>query len=155
LAPQDELIGGRLCDLFPVNVNNGLFERYKQIVLTGESFVAEVSLQDDNIKTAWLRIQAVKLGDGIAITASDIGDRKRQEDALRINNEMLDRTEQLTNDVLISKGICSSKQPGTVLWIPRACFETVMSGPNDAQLAAAEGAHNCWQTGLCDCSASP
>ena len=76
---RDELIGGSMCQLFPVNLKVGLFEQYRQVVLTGKSFVGEFEIQEETINTTWLRIQAVKLADGIAITASDVTDRKNQE----------------------------------------------------------------------------
>jgi PAS domain S-box-containing protein len=95
-VPMEELIGGRMCDLFPLNLKIGLFEKYKHVVRTGESLVGEFSIQEENIRTAWLRIQAAKLGDGVAITASDITGRKEQEEAIRKSEALLERTERLT-----------------------------------------------------------
>jgi diguanylate cyclase (GGDEF)-like protein/PAS domain S-box-containing protein len=93
---REEMIGGRMCELFPVNRRIGLFDRYKDVVRTGESFVAEFAIPEENIQTAWLRVQAAKLGDGVAITASDISARKQQEEALRKSQSLLERTERLT-----------------------------------------------------------
>jgi CHASE3 domain sensor protein len=96
-VPRDQMIGARMCDLFPVNRKVGLLEKYKQVVATGESFVSEFPIHDESIKTEWLRIQAAKLGDGVAITASDITGRKLQEEALRTSKALLERTERLTD----------------------------------------------------------
>ncbi|AXC11399.1 diguanylate cyclase/phosphodiesterase (GGDEF & EAL domains) with PAS/PAC sensor(s) [Acidisarcina polymorpha] len=94
---REELIGARMCELFPMNLKLGLFEKYRRIVLTGETFVGEFMIEEETIKTAWLRIQAVKLADGVAITASDITERKRHEEATRKSKALLERTEQLTD----------------------------------------------------------
>jgi diguanylate cyclase (GGDEF)-like protein/PAS domain S-box-containing protein len=94
--PREQLIGRRMCEVFPINRKLGLFDRYKQVVATGEPFLGEFSIEDPTIKTTWLRIQTVKLGDGVAVTASDIGERKQWEEALRRSQNLLERTELLT-----------------------------------------------------------
>jgi diguanylate cyclase (GGDEF)-like protein/PAS domain S-box-containing protein len=94
--PRDQLIGSRLCEIFPVNRKFGLFERYKDVVATGEPFSWEFPVEDGSIKISWLRVQAVKLGDGMAITASDVTERKQQEEALLKSQILLERTELLT-----------------------------------------------------------
>jgi len=89
---REELIGAGMCELFPLNRKIGLFDRYKEVVRTGESFVGEFAIEEEQIKSSWLRIQAVKLGDGIAITASNITERKSQEEMLRASRNFLERT---------------------------------------------------------------
>jgi len=77
--PRSLLLGGMMCELLPQNRTAGFFERYKQVVETGEAFISEYPLQVASIDSPWLRIQAVKFRDGVAITASDISERKRYE----------------------------------------------------------------------------
>jgi len=79
LLPRGVLLGGKMCELLPLNRTGGFFERYKQVVLTGKPFVDEHELQRSNTSICWIRVQAVKLHDGVAITASDITARKRAE----------------------------------------------------------------------------
>ena len=79
-----------------MNRKLGLLDKYKHVVLTGESFVGEFAIREENIRTTWLRIQASKFGDGVAIAASNITPRKEQEDALRRSESLLNRTERLT-----------------------------------------------------------
>jgi diguanylate cyclase (GGDEF)-like protein/PAS domain S-box-containing protein len=88
-SSREKLIGGRMCELFPINRKIGLFDRYKEVVRTGESFVGEFSIDDEQIKATWVRIQAAKLGDGVAVTASNISERKQQEEELRVAYERL------------------------------------------------------------------
>ena len=77
--PREVLLQGKMCELLPINRTLGLFDAYKQVVLTGKSFVTEIRIQSDNVISEWIRLQAVRLDDGVAITASDITDRKRAE----------------------------------------------------------------------------
>jgi diguanylate cyclase (GGDEF)-like protein/PAS domain S-box-containing protein len=94
---KEELIGGRMSEMFPLNRKIGLLDKYKDVVRSGESFVGEFAIQEDNIRTAWLRIQASRLGEGVAIAASDITARKEQEEGIRKSEALLARTERLTN----------------------------------------------------------
>ena len=77
--PRDQLLGAKMCEILPINRTTGLFDRYKHVVATGTPLVLELPIEDSNVFSSWLRIQAVKLGDGIAITASDVTKRKLQE----------------------------------------------------------------------------
>jgi diguanylate cyclase (GGDEF)-like protein/PAS domain S-box-containing protein len=78
--PMERLLGGRMCELLPVNRTLGLFDLYKHVALTGEPLVHEFPVQDKDVRSNWIRIQAVKLKDGVVITASDITLRKRIEE---------------------------------------------------------------------------
>ena len=80
--PRSRMIGGRMCELQPVNRTLGLFERYKQVVSTGEPMVCELSVHDKDLNQAWIRVQAVKVRDGVAITTSDITARKQNEERI-------------------------------------------------------------------------
>jgi len=79
-VPLERLLGGRMCELLPVNKTLGLFDLYKYVALTGEPLVHEFPVQDKDVGSNWIRIQAVKLKDGVVITASDITPRRRIEE---------------------------------------------------------------------------
>jgi diguanylate cyclase (GGDEF)-like protein len=74
-----ELQGALLCERYPVNRTDGFFERYKQVVETGQAFKAEFPIDAKDIHASWLSHQVVKLEDGVAITACDITDAKQKE----------------------------------------------------------------------------
>jgi diguanylate cyclase (GGDEF)-like protein len=80
--PRSRMIGGRMCELQPLNRTLGLFERYKQVVTSGEPMVCELSVHDKDLNQAWIRVQAVKVRDGVAITTSDITARKQNEERI-------------------------------------------------------------------------
>jgi PAS domain S-box-containing protein len=81
--PVAELLGGRLLADFPAT---DIFDRYVEVVETGvpiegEFFIAPLS--------TWLHMAAVRLGDGCAVTFSDISDRKRAEaDGVRYTTDL-------------------------------------------------------------------
>ncbi len=79
----DELVGQRLLEVLPGNkTNSELFERYIRVVETGEPHDIEIPYESEGIK-GWFRNMTVKLEDGIAVSFSDITERKRMEEALR------------------------------------------------------------------------
>lgn len=80
--PRSMLLGRKMCEMLPMDRERGLFERYKQVVLTGKSLIYEFQVEDERAKSTWVRVQAVKMRDGLAITASDITERKQDEERI-------------------------------------------------------------------------
>ncbi|MEW6495174.1 MAG: transporter substrate-binding protein, partial [Cyanobacteriota bacterium] len=78
-----EVIGKRMCELLPINRTGGFLEKYIRVVETGIPLEEEFPLSTPEVKASWLHHQVVPLRDGIAITARDITERKRSEDALK------------------------------------------------------------------------
>ena len=79
----EDIIGKRLLQILPGNqLNTNLFNRYVQVVETGKPHNIEILYDADGI-TGWFHNMAVKLEDGVAVSFSDISDRKQAEDALR------------------------------------------------------------------------
>jgi PAS domain S-box-containing protein len=79
---KHEVIGQRLCELFPINRTGGFFEKYVRVVETGVVLEEEFAISTPGIKASWLQHQVIPLQDGIAITSRDISDRKAAEQAL-------------------------------------------------------------------------
>ena len=75
----ETLTGKLLCVTFPNRSADGFFHRCKRVVDTGERLIEELAIRTPTIQAAWLRYQVVRLEDGIAITASDVTQRKRAE----------------------------------------------------------------------------
>ncbi|MBK6640774.1 MAG: hypothetical protein IPG39_05805 [Bacteroidetes bacterium] len=93
--PSDELLGKRLLSVFPGNIEEGLFDAYKLVTENDTVFKTEKYYKHETIDK-WLRIVAVKLGDGFTVTFEDISTEKQYEIQLentiqelkRSNNEL-------------------------------------------------------------------
>lgn len=80
--PRGAMLGCRLCELFPAVRSQGVFEMLKQVAETGQRTKHEFPNDPHKPSSGWTRVRAVKLRDGIAITACDITERKRHEASL-------------------------------------------------------------------------
>jgi diguanylate cyclase (GGDEF)-like protein len=76
---REQILGAHLCVLLPINRTGGFFEDYARVVLSGEPIVHEFPLRPEQETTRWIRHQVVRLDDGVAITASDVTQRKHSE----------------------------------------------------------------------------
>jgi len=86
--PREQLVGGLICELFPINRKEGFFDQYKQVALTGEPLEQEFYIPEDDIAPGWYHQQVVKVGDGIAIMTRDITDRKNSQQLIIENERM-------------------------------------------------------------------
>ncbi|MBD0302353.1 MAG: PAS domain-containing protein, partial [Tolypothrix sp. T3-bin4] len=78
----EELVGVYLLHLFPNCQTKGIFQHYVKVAETGISETFE-TFYDSQQVTGWFRNVVVKVKDGIAISFSDITDRKQAELALQ------------------------------------------------------------------------
>jgi len=98
----EELVGQRLLEILPGNkLNSDLFDRYIHVFESGEPHRYELYYESEGIQ-GWFRNMAVKVGENIAVSFSDITDRKRAEEELRRHRDYLDsmvmeRTLELTS----------------------------------------------------------
>ena len=89
--PPASLVGQRLLAVLPGNrENQALFERYGQIVETGQGDVVELRYRAEGID-GWFQNMAVRLDDGVAISFSDITQRKQAEAMLWQSKADLER----------------------------------------------------------------
>ena len=86
---RESFIGRRLLDVHPGNRATGLFDRYCHVTETGEPWIGEVRYLDDGVD-AFLRLAVARVGDGVAISAVDISERHRAEEALKIADRQKD-----------------------------------------------------------------
>jgi PAS domain S-box-containing protein len=82
-SSKSQVIGQRLCELFPINRTDGFFDKYVRVVESGEPLDEEFPISAAYVQASWLHHQVIRLGDGIAITSHDITQRKLDEGRLR------------------------------------------------------------------------
>jgi two-component system CheB/CheR fusion protein len=86
--PVSQLLGARLRELYPKVVEKGLFQNYVAAVEENRTVHFEYPYQcPDGV--GWFEVVAVKMGDGIAATFTDITDKKNAEERLRSNYNQL------------------------------------------------------------------
>jgi PAS domain S-box-containing protein len=73
-----ELMGSKLLDLLPGNLETGLFDKYKCVVESGTPISTEQHYQADNMDI-WFHIKATKLEDGFTVTFQDITESKNAQ----------------------------------------------------------------------------
>ena len=77
-----DLLGQVVCDILPSLPETGLLTHLVHVVESGETFEDELPFIDDAGESRWVRHQAVRVEDGIAITSRDITKRKEAQAAL-------------------------------------------------------------------------
>lgn len=78
---REEAIGRDLCDIIPTLKPLGHFDEFCRVVETGEPVTAVVSVSPQSIvKADWVRYQVIRLGDGIALTATDLSEIKAAQE---------------------------------------------------------------------------
>lgn len=88
--PPESLVGCRLLELLPGSRDHeALFHRYVRIVETRAGDEVELEYRSEGI-TGWFRNMAVPLGDGVAVSFSDITAHRQAEATLREKNAELE-----------------------------------------------------------------
>jgi diguanylate cyclase (GGDEF)-like protein/PAS domain S-box-containing protein len=82
-TPRAILLNQDLCALFPAQRTNGMFDKYRTVVISSEPLSEEYSMPLDDGTETWLRQRVNKLGDGVAIRTSDATEIKASEERYR------------------------------------------------------------------------
>lgn len=75
--PLAQLSGQRICELLPLMLSGGFFERFVRVATSRQPLEGEFEVQMPGGKVRWMHFQLVAVGDGVAATSSDITERKR------------------------------------------------------------------------------
>jgi diguanylate cyclase (GGDEF)-like protein len=79
-TPRAALLKKEMCVLFPQYRADGLFDKYRKVVLTGEPLSEEYAGPLEDGRERWFRHRIVKLGDGVTVTTSDASEIKASEE---------------------------------------------------------------------------
>jgi diguanylate cyclase (GGDEF)-like protein/PAS domain S-box-containing protein len=78
---RDQIVGKQLADVIPTMRTNLLFSRLCQAVETGKALMEVLLVSPEaNLKATWVRYQAVPLGDGLAVTLTDLSEMKAAQE---------------------------------------------------------------------------
>ncbi|MCU1249172.1 MAG: bifunctional diguanylate cyclase/phosphodiesterase [Edaphobacter sp.] len=78
--PRSDLLEQTLSSVTPIRSTSSMFARFCKVVDSGEPLNEEFPVKYDSVKATWLRSQVVKLGDGLAVTFSDISEAKATQE---------------------------------------------------------------------------
>ncbi|HEY4650753.1 MAG TPA: chemotaxis protein CheB, partial [Pontibacter sp.] len=129
---QASLLQTSVLKTLPFLQNSGLFRKLVQVAEEGVPFHLEQQLEIKGQK-AWYEIAAVKMGDGVTLTMSDITGKKSsedqvliayeelkaaEEDLIRLNNELEKRVIERTRELAASEERFRmvSKATNDVIW---------------------------------------
>jgi diguanylate cyclase (GGDEF)-like protein len=101
---REEMIGKLVLKIFLSNIDPELFNRFVNIVETGESL--EQDFYYESGKSCWFHFVAVKLGDGFSVTIRDITSRKQIELALQDANQKLEELANLDGLTQVANRRC-------------------------------------------------
>jgi two-component system, NarL family, sensor kinase len=81
-VPNTSRVGRLFSEVHPGIYDNGIFNRLKKVMETGERADFELYYDAENINT-WFRLIAVKLDDGVVVTSENISERKKAEETIK------------------------------------------------------------------------
>ena len=84
---RDEVLGERVGALAPLGHVAKFLDRYAHVAEERVPLEEEFAVDLPGVGPSWFYQQVVPLGDGVAITASNVTERKRSEEALRDSEE--------------------------------------------------------------------
>ena len=70
-------VGDRLCELYPSFHMEGLYEQFSAALMTAAQSSGEFEIKEKCINARWVRSSVLKLGNGVAVTASDLTEEKQ------------------------------------------------------------------------------
>jgi len=124
---QDELIGSRLLSLLPGHDEAGLIADYARVVETGQPLlIDDLPYHPETAAAAgWFDVRAVKIGESISYTWSDVSERHRAQEAVASSERRYRLlAENVSDTVMHSDG-------GLILWVSPALTATLGWQPED------------------------
>jgi PAS domain S-box-containing protein len=80
----DDLVGGRVSELFPLSVEAGDLDVFREVLATGRPAERERRTRDPRLTARWLSAQVVPIAGGVALLARDVTRQKEAEEELRL-----------------------------------------------------------------------
>lgn len=90
LGLDEGILGKRYLDVFPLSSTNGMFEMYRDVLVTGKSLRQEVYTENRGLN-AWFDISVAKRGDnGIAVIFANVSSQRQASILMEQQKNLLD-----------------------------------------------------------------
>ncbi|KKK87531.1 hypothetical protein LCGC14_2752320, partial [marine sediment metagenome] len=86
---KEEVIGKNILDILPNLKETGRYDKYLEVIKTGKPFFIDDFIPHPRFGDIHLAMSAFKVSDGLGIIATDISERKKIEQKLRLHNEIM------------------------------------------------------------------
>jgi diguanylate cyclase (GGDEF)-like protein/PAS domain S-box-containing protein len=110
------LLGQALFATLPAHRAGGFFERYAQVLESGQPMERETEVRYEATAARWLHYQIVPLGDGVAVTVRDITERKNAELAIRTDRAFLRSLVEHLPQLICVKSMRADSAGTIVVW---------------------------------------
>ena len=98
---KEDIVGKNLLDISPDLKQTGIWDKYMQVIKTGEPFLKDDFIPHPKFGDMYLSIKTFKVGDGMGMITTDITEQKKAEAALKEKTkeaqllaDMLDKSSQ-------------------------------------------------------------
>ena len=127
--PREELIGARLLDLFPGQLEHGPLRQYFHTIETGEPTILDDYAYSHEVLGQERRydIRAARCGDGIALTWRDVTERHQATQELAEREQQYRLLAENSSDVIILADL----QEVTALWVSPSVERTLGWRPDE------------------------
>jgi len=84
---KDFVIDKNIADIVPDIKESGRYDKHLEVIRTGKPFIVDDFVPHPVFGNLHFVLKSFKVGDGLGVIASDITERKRAEDSLRLSEE--------------------------------------------------------------------
>ena len=99
---REELIGTNITDFIPDIKETGRYDRYMEVIRTGEPFAVDNLVPHPSFGNIYLSVRAFPVGSGLGLSITDITERKRTEESLKESEANLSALVENTQDSIWS-----------------------------------------------------
>ncbi len=141
--PKEKILGRKLGELLPITRTRGLLAKYVKVAQTGEPLDEEFEFTTSENRVRWLWQQVVAIGDGIALSARDITERRKIEVEVSNNRKFLQTLIDYLPVLIYAKSVRPENYGRFLVWNTAAEVISGYSadqviGKTDAEILPAE-----------------